>query len=73
MSTKSKDINDNTLSGDVMLEDNERCSCWDKESEKEQRWRAEVMADGKGYCKHCCLKMSFYYPLPKEKKPRLRT
>tara|TARA_B100001564_G_scaffold314178_1_gene288130 strand:+ start:2274 stop:2423 length:150 start_codon:yes stop_codon:yes gene_type:complete len=47
----------------MLSKEDVRCSCWSDKPEKEQRWRAEVMADGAGYCKHCREKMTFYYPI----------
>jgi len=39
-----------------------RCSCWDKFKPQAKKWREEVMADGHGYCKHCALPMTRYWP-----------
>ncbi len=64
LSMKTQASNDSRPPRSAMLsKEDVRCSCWDNKPEKEQRWRAEVMADGAGYCKHCREKMAFYYPV----------
>ena len=64
LSMKTQASNDSRLPQSAMLsKEDVRCSCWSDKPEKEQRWRAEVMADGAGYCKHCREKMTFYYPI----------
>ncbi len=60
---KGKHPNDSIPQQSAMLErkTDPRCACWDDETLELQQWRAEVMADGHGYCKHCQLKMAYYH------------
>ena len=66
---KTKVRNDITTKNAQMTKTDERCSCWEFDrkgrplSERKKLWRADVMADGNGYCKHCNLPMKRFWPI----------
>ena len=67
-----KDKNDITDNEAQMSNDTEtRCGCWEFDrkgrplSESTRNWRMDVMADSKGFCKHCRQKMTKYWPIKK--------